>query len=142
MRLAPALALFVISCAPVFAQESFLLAQKPTQELRGVRLGPGDGVFSSQAQLGKALEALADARFNVVFLDVWDGAHTLWHSPTAKEACGADCDPAWGDRDLLSETLFEAHRLGLEVLPCFEAGFTARGALFDKHPEWAALGKD
>jgi hypothetical protein len=142
MRLAPALALLALSCAPAFAQESFLLAQKPTQELRAVWLHASDGCFASQAQLAKALEALADARFNVIIPCVWDGAYTLWHSPTAKEALGADSDPAFGERDLFLEILLEAHRLGLEVVPGFEAGFTAKGALLDKHPEWAALGKD
>ena len=66
------------------------------------------------------MEALADARFNVVFPCVFDGAHTLWHSPTAKTAFGADCDPVYGERDLVSEILFEAHRVGLEVVPWFE----------------------
>ncbi len=141
MRLAPLLALFLSSPAPALAQGS-ILDQKPTQELRGVWLRASDGVFGSQAAIGKAMEALADARFNVVFPCVWDGAYTLWHSPSAKEAFGADCDPACGDRELFSEILFEAHRVGLEVVPWFEAGFTAKGALLDKHPEWAALGRD
>jgi uncharacterized lipoprotein YddW (UPF0748 family) len=142
MRLAPALALFVISSLPASAQDSFLLAQKPTQELRGVWIHASDGVFASQAQIAKAMEALADARFNVVFLDVWDGDYTLWHSPTAKGAFGSDCDPAYGERDVFLEILLEAHRVGLEVVPGFEAGFTSKGALLVKHPEWAALGKD
>ena len=119
-----------------------LAAQNPLRELRGVYLDVSDGVFASRAEISKAMEALADAHVNVVLPCVWDGAFTLWHSSTAKEAFGADCDPAWGDRDVLGELVMEAHRFGLEVLPCFDAGFTAKGALLDKHPDWAALGKD
>src|SRR5213075_472107 len=111
-------------------------------ELRGVFLSGSDGVYVSREEIAKTMEALADARFNVVFASVWDGAYTLWHSPTAKEAFGADCDPAWGERDLIAELAMEAHRFGLELLPWFEAGFTAKGALLDKQPAWAALGKD
>jgi hypothetical protein len=142
MQLARALAFCALGAGPVLAQGSSILSQKPVQELRGAWISASDGVFASQVQISKAMEALADARFDVVFPCVWDGAYTLWHSPAAKEAFGADCDPACGDRDLLSEILFEAHRFGLEVVPWFEAGFTAKGALLDKHPEWAALGKD
>jgi len=142
MQLGPALAICTLTSLPAFAQESRLLAQQSPKELRGVRISASDGVFASRAQLSKALEALADAHFNVVFPCVWDGAYTLWHSPTAKEAFGAECDPAYAERDVLTEILFEAHRFGLEVVPCFEAGFTARGALLEKHPDWAALGKD
>jgi Glycosyl hydrolase-like 10 len=126
----------------VLAQESSLLSQKPLQELRGAWIRADDGLFGSQAQLTQAMEALADAHFNVVFPCVFDGAYTLWHSPTAKDTFGADCDPAWGERDVLSEILLAAHRVGLEVVPWFEAGFTASGALLDKHPDWAAIGKD
>jgi len=142
MRLALALALCALSSTSASAQESSLLTRQPLKELRGARLSASDGLFGSRAQIASALEALADARFNVVFPCVWDGAYTLWHSPVAKETFGAECDPVYGERDVLSEILFEAHRFGLEVVPCFEAGFTARGALLEKHPEWAALGKD
>jgi len=142
MQLAPALALCSLTSVSAFAQESRLLAQQSPKELRGVRISAADGIFGSREQISKALEALADARFNVVFPCVWDGAYTLWRSPTAKEVLGAECDPALGERDVLSEILFEAHRFGLEVVPFFEAGFTARGALLEKHPDWAALGKD
>jgi len=144
MQLAPLAALCALALlpAPARTQDSSILTQKPIQELRGAWITPSDGVFASQASIAKAMEALADARFNVVFPCVWDGANTLWHSPTAKEAFGADCDPAYGERDVMSEILFEAHRHGLEVVPWFEAGFTAKGALLDKHPEWAAIDKD
>jgi hypothetical protein len=141
MQLAPALALCLAS-SPVLAQVKSLGDQPPNKELRGAWISASDGCFGSQAQIAKALGELADARFDVVFPCVWDGAYTLWRSPAAKETFGADCDPAYGERDVLSEILFEAHRVGLEVVPWFDAGFTAKGALLDKHPEWAALGRD
>jgi hypothetical protein len=139
MRLA--LAVLVLFPVPLAAQGS-ILDQKPIQELRGAWIRASDGVFASREQISKSMEALADAHFNVVLPCVFDGAYTLWHSPTAKEVSGADCDPAYGDRDVLSEIVFEAHRFKLEVVPWFDAGFTAKGALLEKHPTWAALGKD
>lgn len=135
-RLLAALALILL--APLAP----LAAQDPLRELRGVCLDASDGVFASRDAISRAMEALADGHVNVVLPCVWDGAFTLWHSSTAKEALGADCDPAWGERDVLGELVMEAHRFGLEVVPCFEAGFTAKGALLDKHPDWAAIGKD
>ena len=138
MRLA--IALLVLFPVPLRAQG--ILDQKPIQELRGAWIRASDDLFASREQISKSMEALADARFNVVLPCVFDGAYTLWHSPTAKEASGADSDPAYGERDVLSEILFEAHRFKLEVVPWFDAGFTAKGALLEKHPNWCALGKD
>ncbi|MBK7644495.1 MAG: family 10 glycosylhydrolase [Planctomycetes bacterium] len=145
MRLAPALALCALASLTIpnsYAQDGSVLFKPPDKELRAVTLSASDGIFASQAEIAKAMQTLADARFNVVLPCVWDGAYTLWHSPKAKETFGEDCDPAYGERDVLAEVLFEAHRVGLEVVPCFEAGFTAKGALLDKHPEWAALASD
>lgn len=142
MQLARAFAFCALGSAPALAQNSSILSQQPTKELRGAWIRASDGVFASQSQISKSMEALADAHFNVVFPCVWDGAFTLWHSPTAKDALGAECDPAFGEREVLLEILLEAHRFGLEVVPWFEAGFTAKGALLDKHPAWAALGQD
>jgi hypothetical protein len=43
---------------------------------------------------------------------------------------------------MLSEVLLAAHRVGLEVVPWFRGRLHGRCALLDKHPEWAAIGKD
>ncbi len=148
MQLARFPAAFLLAASAPFAAPAALAhsaplaAQNPLHELRGVYLDASDGVFASRAEIAKTMEALADARVNVVVPCVWDGAFTLWHSPTAKAAFDVDCDPAYSERDVLGEITMEAHRFGLEVVPCLDAGFTAKGALLDKHPAWAALGKD
>ena len=104
--------------APVCLVAGLLQGEVP-RELHGVWLSAGDQeVLSSRSKIAGAMEFLLDAGANVVFVPVWVGGVPLFRSTTLKEALGIEP----GDRDVLEEVLFEAHRLGIEVIPWFEPG--------------------
>jgi len=96
---------------------------------------------------------------NTVYVECWKNGYTQFPSQTLKKVIGRDRRPALmkqdpGDdpaktagegRDLLLETLTEAHRNGLIYIAWFEYGFMAAHKSFDSElrrmkPEW--LSKD
>ncbi len=121
--------------APALLVAGLLQGEVP-RELHGVWLSLSDrDVLSSRAKIAAAMEFLLDAGANVVFVPAWAGGVSLFQSTTLKEALGID--PS--DRDVLEEVLFEAHRVGLEVIPWFEPGIPcvseADCPLLKKKPE-------
>lgn len=106
------------------------------KEIRGVWISPaGNEVFSSPAKLVEAMDFLLDAGANVVFVPAWAEGTASYPSGALREASGQE-PPR---RDLLEETVFAAHRAGLEVVPWVDPGFRcpsgAEDPLLQEHPE-------
>ncbi|MCC6673437.1 MAG: family 10 glycosylhydrolase [Planctomycetes bacterium] len=131
---------------PILGAVCALPAQE--SELRGVWLTPRTLTgFLTRAELAKAMDTLAQARINTVYVNAWSRGWPLWRSQVFAQEFGHATDPAAGDRDLLAEALVEGHRAGLEVVAWMEYGFVgwwtgnewqgpAKGPIFARHPEW------
>lgn len=137
--------------------------------VRGVWITNVDSdLLASREKIAEAMDALAAANINVVYPVVWNQGKTLWRSEVIKKyfagkhpatpAPNADwdrirkaqdlgIDPIYGDRDPLAEIIVEAHRVGIEVVPWFEFGFSSSynmggGPILEVYPQWAAIGPD
>lgn len=118
------------------------------QEVRGTWIAR-DGL-GSRAFIASTLDALVQANFNVVCVNVWSRGYTIWPSDVMQRACGVRQDPGYVGRDPLAELIFEAHKRGIEVEAWLEYGFCAgwsgyfagsngRGPLLNAHPDWIAM---
>ncbi len=116
-------------------------------ELRGTWLARDS--LSSREQLAQAMDLLAAARFNTVYVNCWSRGYPLWKSRVFQQETGILSDPGYGSRDVLAEAVLEGHRAGLLVEAWFEYGFcggwdqyypgrSGKGPLFDAHPDWLA----
>jgi hypothetical protein len=122
--------------APALLAAGLLQGEVP-RELHGVWLSVDDrDVLSSRAKIAGAMEFLLDAGANVVFVPAWAGGVSFFQSTTLKDLLGLEA----GGRDVLEEVLFEAHRVGLEVIPWFEPGIPCASEadcpLLKKKPEF------
>ena len=121
-------------------------------EVRGVWLTNVDSeLLFSKESIALGMDRLASAGFNVVFPVVWNEGYTLYPSDVMEERFGAEyrIDPLFArqGRDPLAELVVEAHRVGLEVIPWFEFGFSSSysqggGHIIAKYPEWAARDRE
>lgn len=120
-------------------------------ELRGVWIARE--ALGTKESLRLAIQNLADANFNAVYLNVWSRGYPLWPSKVFEKETGLLIDPAFIGRDILAECLETATPLGIACIPWLEYGFVAGysgyfagenrwGPLFDRHPEWLARRKD
>jgi uncharacterized lipoprotein YddW (UPF0748 family) len=114
-------------------------------ELRGAWLGLDSGACASQASIADAMDNLAAWGFNTVFVQVLDGAQTLYPSPVIHAESGSAIDRRFEGRDLLAEFVVEGHRAGLEIVPWLSGGLTyaANGPaapLATARPEWLCVG--
>jgi uncharacterized lipoprotein YddW (UPF0748 family) len=132
-------------CPPVSPESS---GGNTLSEVRGVWLTNVDSelLFSKQS-IASGMDRLAAAGFNVVFPVVWNEGYTLYPSDVMETRFGAEyrIDPLFArqGRDPLAELVVEAHRVGLEVIPWFEFGFSSSysqdgGHILARYPEWAA----
>lgn len=137
--------------------------------VRGVWITNVDSdVLSSRAKIAEAMDALAAANVNIVYPVVWNKGMTLYKSEVIRryfagkhpqtpapngewerirKAHELGIDPVYGDRDPLAELILEAHRVGIEVIPWFEFGFSSSynldgGPILEVYPEWAAVDPD
>ncbi|RMH63676.1 MAG: hypothetical protein D6685_07580, partial [Bacteroidetes bacterium] len=131
--------LFLVLSRPLQAQH------EPVRELRAVWItNVASDVMSSRVKIAEAMDSLKAAGINVVFPVVWNKGFTLYPSPTMEAMFGFPIDPSFGTRDPLKELIAEAHRVGIEVIPWFEFGFSTSfsangGHILEARPEWAAL---
>jgi hypothetical protein len=92
-------------------------------------------VLSSRAKIAGAMDFLLDAGANVVFVPAWAGGDSFFRSASLKEGLGLEAE----GRDVLEEVLFEAHRVGIEVVAWFEPGIACASEgdcpLLKKRPE-------
>jgi len=116
-------------------------------EIRGVWITnvDSDVLFSKQAIAG-AMDYLAERGFNMVFPVVWNKGLTLYPSDVMAEYFGEAfrIDTVFANgRDPLQELIVEARRVGMEVMPWFEFGFSSSyqdsgGYILQRYPHWAA----
>lgn len=120
------------------------------QELRGTWIARNS--LSTKETLANAIDSLASNNFNTIYINVWSRGYPLWQSQVFKNHTGISIDPAYAGRDILAETIAEAHKHGLFVEAWFEYGFVGgwtgnqpsgkKGPIFDSHPNWIAKKKD
>jgi uncharacterized lipoprotein YddW (UPF0748 family) len=115
-------------------------------ELRGVWFAWAGSDIPSNTDIARAMDALADANMNVVYVDVWRYGYPYFKSDTFHKYTGLYTDPAVGNRDILAEMIAEGHRAGLEVEAWFEAGFMATQGyndhMYQAKPEWFAKDRE
>lgn len=117
------------------------------QELRGAWVAWAGNNVPSKKKIAQMMDDLADANFNIVYVDVWRFGYPYFQSEVFYNHTGLWTDPGIEEgRDVLADMIAEAHRVGLEVEAWFEAGFAASQAgntdLFDRYPHWFARKKN
>lgn len=126
---------------------SLSLLLSAEKELRGAWIAWAGTNVLSRALIAESMEALADANFNIVYVDVWRYGYPYFRSNVFHAHTGSMTDPSVEsnlapERDVLAEMIAEAHRVGLEVDAWFEAGFNAGvsslSPIYQAHPEWLA----
>lgn len=134
----------------------------PTNEVRGTWVTTtGNDAIASAANTAVTMKRLRDIGLNTVYVEVWKNGYTQYPSKTLEAVIGVDRRPnlmpqdpsdtpeklKTPARDLLAETLIEAHRNGLVYNAWFEYGFMAAHKSTDNHlrrmkKEWLSLDKD
>lgn len=121
--------------------------QISAQELRGTWIAR-DQLITKEA-LAQAIDNIAAANFNVVYVNAWSRGYPLWKSEVFYQHTGMYIDPMFEGRDILAEAIAEAHKHGIHVEAWFEYGFvggyepyypgnSGKGKIFDSHPNWVA----
>ena len=132
----------LLSCLALFS-----ILRAGEEELRGAWVAWAGTNVPSRTLIAETMEALADANFNIVYVDVWRYGYPYFRSSVFESHTGMYTDPNLEtnlepERDVLAEMIVEAHRVGLEVDAWFEAGFNAgistSSPLYIEHPEWLA----
>lgn len=120
----------------------------PAQEIRGVWLTniDSDVLFSPQL-LQKAIQDLAQLKFNTLYPVVWNWGYTQYPSQVAKRAIGQAMDPrpkGLRGRNVLAELIQQGRKHGMTVIPWFEFGFmtTADSELATRKPDWITQRRD
>jgi uncharacterized lipoprotein YddW (UPF0748 family) len=101
-------------------------------ELRGTWVTTtANEAISSPANTARSMQQLRDIGLNTVYVEVWKNGYTEFPSETMKKATGVEMKvnaspggPAI-QRDLLQETLIQAHRNQMVYIAWFEYGFMA-----------------
>lgn len=97
------------------------------EEIRGVWIAnrPHSQVLSSQENIAKAMDFLAQMGFNVVFPVVWNQGFTLYPSAVMRQNFGAqfEINPDYQGRNPLQEVIEAARERQIAVMPWFEYGF-------------------
>lgn len=139
-----------LGCAVVHANAS------PPAEVRGTWLTTtANDALSTPENTARTMKRLRDIGLNTVYVEVWKNGYTQYPSKVLERVVGVDRRPnlmpqdpsdtpealAKPPRDLLQETLTEAHRNGLIYIAWFEYGFMAAHKSTDTHlrrmkPEW------
>lgn len=132
----------LLSCLSLFS-----LLSAGEKELRGAWVAWAGTNVPSRTLIAETMEALADANFNIVYVDVWRYGYPYFRSSVFEAHTGMYTDPnvetnLEPERDVLAEMIVEAHHVGLEVDAWFEAGFnagiTTSSPIYAEHPEWLA----
>lgn len=124
-----------------------LLMRSYSQELRGTWIARDQ--LGTKEALAQAIDSIAAANFNVVYVNVWSRGYPLWKSEVFYQHTGVYIDPSYTGRDILAEAIAEAHKHGLHIEAWFEYGFvggyepyypgnSGKGKIFDAHPDWVA----
>ncbi|MEQ9453985.1 MAG: family 10 glycosylhydrolase [Phycisphaeraceae bacterium] len=144
----------------VLALGSGSLAAPP--ELRGTWMTTtANEAIANPANTAESMKRLRAIGLNTVYVETWKNGYTQYPSQVLMETIGVDRRPALmpadpsdpperireAGRDLLQETLIEAHRNQLIYIAWFEYGFMAAYKDTNNHlrrmkPEWLTQTKD
>ena len=125
-------------------------------EVRGTWLTTtGNDAIATPEKTAASMRALRAVGLNTVYVEVWKNGYTQFPSDVLRKTIGVDRHPALAQhdlsdsaaalrktgRDLLQETLIEAHRNGLIYVAWFEYGFMAAHHSTNPHlrrmkPDW------
>jgi len=101
-------------------------------------------VLATDASIVEAMNYLSSIGINVIFPVVYNKGYTIYPSQIMNNLFGAPTipDPSFQNRDFLDRLIIEAHRVGIEVIPWFEFGFSSSYSLNGGHivarfPHWA-----
>jgi uncharacterized lipoprotein YddW (UPF0748 family) len=139
-----------------------LVQLPPIAEIRGTWVTTtGNDAIASPENTARTMKRLREIGLNTVYVETWKNGYTQFPSKTLMKTIGVDRRPALmpqdpsdkpdaikaPGRDLLQETLIEAHRNGLNYIAWFEYGFMAAHKSTDNHlrrmkKEWLSLDKD
>jgi uncharacterized lipoprotein YddW (UPF0748 family) len=149
-------ALFVrasVALVVAFAIPHSFAAIASIPEVRGTWLTTtANDAIATPESTARTMAKLADIGINTVYVEVWKNGYTQFPSRVLERAIGVRERPASvkqdpsdqtnvPSRDLLQETLIEAHRNGLIYVAWFEYGFmAAHQSTFNRlrtmKPEW------
>lgn len=118
-------------------------AQQAEPEVRGTWLTTtANTALSSPQNTAETMKRLREIGLNTAYIECWKNGYTEFPSETMKRLIGVEMKinntPAELQRDLLKETVIEAHRNGLLAIGWLEYGFMA--AFKDTNNELRALG--
>lgn len=112
-------------------------------EIRGVWLtNVASSILFAPWGIPRALDQLAELKFNTVYPVVWNRGNTFYRSHTLEEMTGQPIEPLIAlthpREDPLQEIVRVGHEKHLQVLPWFEYGFMIPldSPLAQQHPEW------
>ena len=101
-------------------------------------------VLATDASIVEAVNYLSSIGINVIFPVVYNKGYTLYPSSIMDSLFNSPTipDPSFQNRDFLERLIIEAHRVGIEVIPWFEFGFSSSYSLNGGHivarfPHWA-----
>jgi len=121
----------------------------PDSEIRGVWLtNVASSVLFTPWGIARAIEQLADMRFNTIYPVVWNRGQTFYHSDRISEITQRDISPLIGlmhpTEDPLAEMVRRGHPKALRVIPWFEYGFMVplQSRLAKAHPDWLTTKKN
>lgn len=124
-----------------------LITQLPNypiaQELRGTWVAWAGSDVPSKERIAQIMNDVAATNMNIVYVDCWRFGYPYFRSKVFHDLTGLHTDPNLDDgRDVLSDMIAEAHRVGLEVEAWFEAGFAVCSGnnleVFNARPQWFA----
>lgn len=102
--------------------------------------------FDSRAHIARELEQLKRIGVNEVHVVAWIKGHPLFKAmgTTAFLGPAPYQDPKWAGRDLLAETIAEAHARGMRVNAWLEGAFRIpyEMKIFEHHSDWAMGAQD
>jgi len=124
---------------------NFCLVAQPLQQFRATWLTNVDSyVLATDNSIVEAVNYLSSISVNVIFPVVYNKGYTIYPSDIMDSLFNAPTIPeaSFQNRDFLDRLVIEAHRVGIEVIPWFEFGFSSSyslngGHIVAKYPSWA-----
>ena len=118
---------------------------QPLQQFRATWLTNVDSyVLATDNSIVEAVNYLSSTGINVIFPVVYNKGYTLYPSAVMDSLFNAPTipDASFQNRDFLDRLTIEAHRVGIEVIPWFEFGFSSSyssngGHIVAKFQSWA-----
>lgn len=85
-----------------------------------------NGAVKDPATTTLTYSRLRGIGLNTVNMDIWRNGYTYFPSPTMQSTIGLAMEPSLGSRDLLGETLIQAHRNRMVQFGWMQYGFAAK----------------